>query len=77
MPNFDRKGPKGNGSKTGRGLGKCHKTDDELNKIKGRGMGNGRGNGQGHRSSGNAGSGRGMGFRHRGGGNEILDGNAD
>ncbi len=58
MPNFDRTGPRGEGSKTGRGLGKCDpkKNEDEKNDLQklGRGIrgffgrrGGGRGNRQG------------------------------
>ena len=33
MPNLNHSGPKSQGPKTGRKLGKCRKTDDELKQI--------------------------------------------
>lgn len=33
MANLNHKGPEGQGPKTGRKLGKCKKTDDELKQI--------------------------------------------
>ncbi len=62
MPGFDRTGPEGKGSRTGRGLGKCNpnnKSDDtdtrednvtgRLGRAFGRGRGLGRGMGRGRR----------------------------
>jgi len=54
MPRLDRTGPKGEGSQSGRGLGKCspreekkeNKQDAEEN-FKGRGLVRGRGKGRG------------------------------
>jgi len=56
MPNFDRRGPEGKGSRTGRGLGKCNddnsqNSDDNRNenveqeRFVGRGAGRGFANG--------------------------------
>lgn len=48
MPNFDKTGPQGQGSMTGRGQGKC--VEDKNNQIEnkwcGRGMGRGKGCGR-------------------------------
>ena len=56
MPGFDRTGPEGEGSRTGRGMGKCNPknnvTDDTLQgrgQGRGRGFGRARGGGFGHR----------------------------
>ena len=54
MPKLDGTGPEGDGSQTGRKLGKCSKTtDDEKLKKLGKGMGkkrnSGGGNGKGNR----------------------------
>ena len=49
MPNFDGKGPRGEGSKTGRGLGKCNNTKTiEVNNsnVIPRGLGKGQGMGR-------------------------------
>jgi hypothetical protein len=57
MPGFDRTGPEGKGSRTGRGLGRCNpknseKNDDQLDDFRpvgrmGRGYRRGRGRGLG------------------------------
>lgn len=53
MPNQDRTGPEGQGSRTGRGLGKCNPNNKDLNEgaseeqRQGKGHGQGRGRGQG------------------------------
>ena len=48
MPNKDGTGPEGKGPRTGRGQGKCAKTDnDKLDETRPRGRGFGRGRGQG------------------------------
>jgi len=62
MPGFDRTGPEGQGSRTGRGLGRCNpdsKNDDRSQDDfrPGRGFGWGRGRGRGR--------GRGFGFGRR------------
>ncbi len=67
MPGFNRTGPKGEGPRTGRGLGKCNPetkddqfTDDNRPARRGqrfmaggRGSGKGRGNDNRHRNKGN------------------------
>jgi hypothetical protein len=60
MPNKDGTGPKGNGSKTGRGLGNC-KPATQNDENSGRGNDAGKG-----RCAGN-GAGRGKGNQNRGG----------
>ncbi|MBA7552564.1 hypothetical protein ES705_45132 [subsurface metagenome] len=62
MPGFDRTGPEGKGSRTGRAMGKCKPTNQNANTDVseesfpgGRGRGTGRGIGRGF------GKGRGMG----------------
>jgi hypothetical protein len=54
MPGFDRKGPMGQGSRTGRGLGKCNSQKEETvssadqeERPRGRGLGRGLGRGRG------------------------------
>jgi hypothetical protein len=55
MPNFDKTGPEGKGSLTGRGLGDCDakntdkkvSSDDKQNTGLGRGLGRGSGKGSG------------------------------
>lgn len=62
MPGLDRKGPQGDGPKTGRGLGKCNpdtKTQDENSAETQYGRGLGRRMGRGQRAG--RGRGRGMG----------------
>lgn len=49
MPGFDRTGPKGEGSKTGRGLGKCSPDKETNERGLGRGLGRGQGRGLGRR----------------------------
>ena len=76
MPRLNRRGPKGEGSMTGRKMGQCNpdnkgKKEDEITQNNdsssvteqgfGLGLGRGRGLGCGH------GLGRGMGMRFRGG----------
>ncbi len=68
MPQFDRTGPQGQGSQTGRGMGKCRDDNDVKNENSdqrgffGRALGLGRrGQGQGQ----SQGRGRGFGFRNR------------
>jgi hypothetical protein len=56
MPGFNRTGPKGAGPRTGRGLGYCGNTTDNLTFGFGRSLGRGRGFG---------GRGRGFGWRNR------------
>lgn len=63
MPNFDRKGPNGKGSKTGRGLGKCGSNENnntDYGKRNGNGAKHGRRNGGGSGSG--CGNGRGRGW---------------
>lgn len=55
MPNLDRTGPEGKGSKTGRGMGKCRR-DSNSEGPQNSGMGRGLGRGRGH--------GRGFGWKH-------------
>jgi len=50
MPNNDKTGPKGKGSKTGRGLGKCNSEDQQNSQISGRGSKKGSGQGRGQRN---------------------------
>lgn len=62
MPGLDRKGPQGDGPKTGRGLGKCNpdkKNQDENSGNAEYGQGLGRRTGRGQRAG--RGRGRGMG----------------
>jgi hypothetical protein len=59
MPNQDRTGPEGQGSRTGRGLGKCNPDNEDSNQSKGKGLGRGQGRGFGRRQG--KGSGRGLG----------------
>ncbi len=47
MPNFDKTGPAGEGSLTGRGQGGCSKNGKAVSPQNGVGRGRGRGNGQG------------------------------
>lgn len=72
MPGFDRTGPEGQGSQTGRKLGKCAPNNQESTKQLdakeypgrfGRGMGRGFGFGRGS----GRGTGRGLGRRNEGG----------
>jgi hypothetical protein len=42
MPKLDHTGPEGKGPKTGRKLGKCHKTDDEQTAVGELGIGLGK-----------------------------------
>ena len=54
MPGFDRSGPEGKGSRTGRAMGKCKPdgkeiSDEEIN-VPARGRGRGRGLGRGFRN---------------------------
>lgn len=42
MPNLDKTGPEGKGSKTGRKLGKCIKSREELKQVGELGIGQGR-----------------------------------
>ncbi len=42
MSNLNHKGPEGQGSKTGRKLGKCHKTEEELKQVGELGQGQGK-----------------------------------
>ncbi|MBI9102868.1 MAG: DUF5320 domain-containing protein [Spirochaetales bacterium] len=59
MPGFDRKGPNGMGSRTGRGMGYCSPADSSV----GFGFGFGRGFGRGGAGRGlGRGMGRGMGY---------------
>ena len=59
MPQNDKTGPKGNGPRTGRGLGTCGKqTDNNGNFGQRNGSGNGRGNGSGRRNQNQNGQGR-------------------
>lgn len=55
MPNFDGTGPRGQGSMTGRGMGKCKETDNKTvaRPRVGRGFGLGLGMGMGRRRTGN------------------------
>ena len=51
MPNFDRTGPQGRGSMTGRQLGRCNDNNNITDFVYGRGRrGNGNGNGFGYRN---------------------------
>ena len=43
MPNFDRRGPAGNGPKTGQGQGHCNDNQQSTNLGRGSGQGIGRG----------------------------------
>ncbi len=57
MPNFDGTGPRGEGAKTGRGMGKCNTGDKPQENAKtGKGLGLGKGAGTGR------GRGRGLGL---------------
>lgn len=58
MPGFDRTGPEGKGSQTGRGMGKCN---PENNSSEGIQFGRGLGRGFGRNSGGGQGRGRGNG----------------
>ncbi|MBN2165446.1 MAG: DUF5320 domain-containing protein [Marinilabiliaceae bacterium] len=64
MPGFDRTGPEGKGSRTGRGLGKCNpdnnvSTDTQFGRGLGRGLGRNQGGmGRGRRLGGGRGLGR-------------------
>jgi len=58
MPGFDKRGPLGEGPKTGWGMGVCNNTSNNLNRRAGLGRGFGRGRGAGR----GLGRGRGMGF---------------
>ncbi|MFW5657389.1 MAG: DUF5320 domain-containing protein [Bacteroidota bacterium] len=65
MPGFDRTGPMGEGSRTGRVLGKCtgnQLSEKESNDIPGPGRGQGRGM---RRKNGRKGPGRGFGGGNR------------
>jgi hypothetical protein len=42
MPNLNHTGPEGQGPKTGRKLGKCHKSEEELKQIGELGKGQGK-----------------------------------
>jgi len=42
MPKLDHAGPEGRGPKTGRKLGKCHKTDIEIQQMGELGVGEGK-----------------------------------
>lgn len=64
MPGQDRRGPMGQGPRTGRGMGLCN-TNNQTAFGYGRGFGSGRGFGGGSFGRGFGGRGRGMGFMNR------------
>ena len=72
MPGLDRKGPQGDGPRTGRGLGKCNDDKDTAqNETPQRGIGRGGeprggGRGRGRGQGGGGGQGQGRGGRGRG-----------
>ena len=71
MPGLNRRGPNGEGSMTGRKLGRCNpdnkgKTDDEIFQSTSFQPGQGLGRGQGMGRSRGRGLGRGLGLRFRG-----------
>ena len=59
MPNKDGKGPEGQGSRTGRGLGNCAPANGDTNQTPARGQGLGRGAGTGRGRNQGSGLGRG------------------
>jgi len=61
MPKKDGTGPQGQGSKTGRGQGRCNPTDQKSVPPGQGGMGSGRGTGRGRGQGNGRGSGRGQG----------------
>jgi len=72
MPGLDRKGPFGEGPKTGRGLGRCNPDNKDKDFTEADETGPGRGN----RFRGGAGPGRGLGRGNgRGGGRGLGRGN--
>lgn len=71
MPNFDQTGPMGEGTMTGRKMGKCSQNESENSEFFGRGrQGNGRGLGRGFGRGFGRGRNGGLGLqnRFRGGG---------
>jgi hypothetical protein len=73
MPGLDRTGPEGQGSRTGRQMGKCASKSEEatdqnmdMEDVRGRGPGRGFGRGLGKGRGRGFGRGRGRGFEGRG-----------
>ena len=62
MPAFDGTGPRGQGPMTGRGLGRCVLSQEELDRLRQRGLGIPPGLGLGGGGRGRGGLGRGRGF---------------